>query len=117
MWFPIDTVAAKIVNGFYEVDFDPDGNSDRVCQWLTILGPAGSAVNVYLDTIFVDTTARGDFNRADYYKGIPIARGRQLRLVWNVGTGTPVPTASMGSTDGREEVSNGQSGNAGIFTY
>lgn len=115
MWFPIDTETASLQNGVWEIDF-PSSNSDRVLQWIALLGPAGSSVKVFLNTVFIDTTPRGDFNRADYYKGMPIARGQTLRLVWNIGTGSPTPSASIGCTDGIDEVSANTSGNPGIFT-
>ena len=99
MWYPIDTeTGAKNAQGVYEIDFG-GYNTARVVQWISLIGPASSTCNVYVDTVFIDTTARGDFNRADYYAGIPLAQGRQLRLVWNVGTGT-VPVASLGMSDG-----------------
>lgn len=115
MWFPIDTEKAVVINGVYEIDF-PMSNSDRVLQWIALLGPPGSTVQVFLNTVFIDTTPRGDFNRADYFKGMPIARGQTLRIVWNVGTGSPVPSASIGCTDGVDEVSANNSRNAGIFS-
>jgi len=99
MWFPIDTETAQLVAGVWEIDFPPV-NQARELQWITLTGPSGSTVKVFLNTIFLDTTPRGDFNRADYYKGIPIAAGQQLRIVWSVGTGTPIPVASIGCTDG-----------------
>lgn len=105
-WFPTDTkpalpTDATIVNGVYELDFGPY-NTDRLVQSIALLGPAGSSVNVYVNTIFKDTTARGDFNRADYYKGMLLSRGSVLRLVWNVGTGGPVQ-ASVDATDGVDQ--------------
>jgi hypothetical protein len=114
MWFPIDSGVATLQNGVWEIDF---GNyrTDRVIQWISLVGPVSSTVNVYINTIFVDTTARGDFNRADYYKGIPLARGQQLRLVWNIGTGS-APQASIGATDGIESVGAQQSASGLIFT-
>lgn len=118
MWFPTDTEVAAVVNGFYEIDFD-EYRTDRVIQWISLTGPTGSTVSVFINTIFVDTTARGDFNRADYYSGMPLARGQQLRLIWSVGTGLPIPAASLGCSDGRQQVSVDQSGNAdnpSIFT-
>ncbi len=99
MWFPIDTETGVInAQGFWECDFG-GYNTARVVEWISLVGPVSSTVNVYLDTIFVDTTARGDFNRADYYNGIPMAQGRLLRLVWNTGAGA-APVASVGLTDG-----------------
>lgn len=115
MWFPIDTQTATVINGVYEIDF-PLSNRDRELKWITLLGPPLSTVKVFLDTIFLDTTIRGDFNHADYFSGIPIAKGRVLRLVWNVGTGTPVPTASIGCTDGGTEVAGQLTGNTNLFT-
>lgn len=97
-WLPIDTESGSVSNGLYQVTFGPY-NTPRILMWISLIGPASSTVNVYLDTTFVDTTARGDFNRADYYSGIPIAQGRVLYLYWNVGTGT-LPMASIGMTTG-----------------
>lgn len=114
MWFPIQTATAKVINGFWEIDF-PQSNRDQVLRWITVQGPSLSTVNVYLDTIFIDTTPRGDLNRADYFSGIPIARGRQLRLVWNISTGT-APIASIGTDDGGTAGQAALTGNADLFT-
>lgn len=104
MWYPIDTETGAInSDGVWEVDFG-GYNTARVVEWISLVGPVSSTCNVYLDTVFVDTTARGDFNRADYYSGIPLAQGRQLRLVWNVATGA-APVASLGMSDGTVTVS------------
>lgn len=115
MWFPIDTQSATVQNTVYEIDFGPY-NTDRLLNWITLKGPAGSNVQVYIDTVFMDITFHGDFNRADYYKGIPIARGRQLRLVWSVGTGNPVPQASIGCDNGGTEGMTATGQNTSIFT-
>jgi|SRR6185503_17132852 len=98
MWFPIETAKGVVTNGVWEVDFGPF-NENRVLEWITLQGPSSSVCTVFLDTILLDTTARGDFNRADYFVGIPIAHGRLLRLVWNVSTGIQ-PIVSVGMTDG-----------------
>lgn len=114
MWFPVDTETGQInANGDWEIDF-PTYNTNRQLQWIALSGPPGSSVSVFLNTIFIDTTPRGDLNRADYYSGIPIAHGQQLRLVWNVGTGS-APTASIGMTDGNMS-SAGGAANSGLFT-
>lgn len=100
MWFPIDTETAALdsTSGLWVVTFG-SYTQDRVVQWISLQGPVSSICTVYVDTVFVDITARGDFNRADYYQGIPLARGRQMFLKWNVGTGT-APVASIGAEDG-----------------
>lgn len=102
MWFPIETVQGSIQNGVYTATNGPF-DTNRVLEWITIIGPASSTCSVYLDTTFLDTTARGDFNRADYYNGIPVARGRQIILVWNTGTGTQ-PTVSLAYSDGNTRI-------------
>lgn len=114
MWFPTESAKAKILNGVWEIDF-PQFRTDRVLQWISLQGPNTTTVKVYVDTIFMDITPRGDANRADYYVGIPIARGQVLRLLWNVGTGT-APTASIGTTDGKTGVSGIDPGSGTIFT-
>lgn len=98
MWFPIATIQAQLQNGIW-VATDGPYTENRQLQFISLIGPASSTCNVYLDTTFMDTTARGDFNRADYFSGIPVARGRQVILQWNVGTGTR-PTVSLGYSDG-----------------
>ena len=108
MWYPIDTETAQLNSaGLWEVDFGPY-QAPRVLEWISLVGPASSTVNLYVDSIFLDTTARGDFNRADYPNGIPIAGGRQIRLVWSIGTGL-TPVASIGMTDGNPRVMVSQS--------
>lgn len=111
MWLPIQTQTAIVMSGLFEIDF-AQSNVDRVIQWIALVGPAGSTVSVFVDTVFMDVSPHGDFNRADYYAGIPLARGRTFRLVWSVGTGTPVPTASIGCTDG-DAAANAQLGIGG----
>ena len=102
MWFPTVTKGAAVVNGVWRIDFDPTNNA-RVLQWISLIGPGG-AVSVYLGTIFMDTTPNGDFNRADYYKGIPIAAGQTLSLVWDNNSASVTPSASIGCTDGDAEL-------------
>lgn len=114
MWFPIDTQTGVVdpSTGLFVVTFG-GYNTDRVIQWISLQGPSGSTCTVFVDTVFVDITARGDYNRADYYQGIPLARGRQLLLKWNVGTGI-TPIASIGAEDGMAPVSS--AGYGSIFT-
>lgn len=114
MWFPIDTAAGVLQNGVWEVDFGPY-RTDRELKWIALIGPSISSVRVFLDTIFIDATPRGDINRADYPQGTPIPRGRMLRLVWSVGTGN-APTVSIGCTDGGGEALGQLTGNPSIFT-
>lgn len=114
MWFPIETATAIVVNGVYEIDF-PTHNVDRLLHWITLNGPAFSAVSVYLDTVYLDNTDKGDTNRADYIQGIPIAKGRVLRLIWDTGTGSPTPSASIGCSDGGQETQQALTGQYGLF--
>lgn len=114
MWFPIETQDGKQIGGVWEIDF-ASSNRDRVLVWISLRGPTLSTVDVYLDTTFLDTTVRGDFNRADYFSGIPIAKGRILRLIWNVGTGS-APKASIGCNDGGTEAASQLTGNSNLFT-
>jgi len=97
MWFPTDTVTGVKVGGVWRVDF-PVNNNARVLASIALTGPGGS-VNVYTGTIFRDTTPNGDFNRADYYKGIPIPAGTVLSLVWDNGLGAIPPVVSIDCTD------------------
>lgn len=101
MWFPPDTQKATLINGVWEIDFGPY-NTNRVVEAISLQGPIGSSVTVYIDTIFYDITPRGDANRADYPNPIPLAKGRQLRLVWNAGTGSALATLQM--SDGKRQV-------------
>lgn len=103
MWLAADTETATVIAGVYEIDF-PTNNTDRVLKRLVLLGPAGSQMVMYLDTIRYDATWRGDVNSADYFSGVPIPRGRQLRMVWNVGVGAPVPVATIFCDDGETEI-------------
>jgi hypothetical protein len=102
MWYPIDTETAQLLDGVWRVDF-PVNNNARVLQWISLVGPGGS-VKVYLGTVFMDTTEKGNFNRADYYKGIPIAAGQMLSVIWDNGLGVVPPTVSIGCTDGDSEL-------------
>lgn len=101
MWFPIDSEKGIIdpSTGLWVVTFG-GYNTDRLVQWISLQGPPSSTCNVYVNTIFVDITARGDYNRADYYQGIPLSRGSQFFLKWDTGSGN-APIASLGMTDGK----------------
>jgi hypothetical protein len=101
MWYPIDTAKGQLINGVWEIDFG-GYVQDRVIEFIVIQGPPSSVCSIYLDTIFMDTTSRGDFNRAEYINGIPMSSGRQLRLVWNVATGSVL--ASVGMSDGNARI-------------
>lgn len=113
MWFPVQTADATLIATVWEIDF-PTSNHAQQLQWIALQGPANSNVMVYLNTIFIDTTPRGDFNRADYPVGMPIAAGQQLRLVWNVGTGN-APKASIGCTDGGVQAQQSLGGNGSLI--
>lgn len=76
----------------WEIDFPPYRVSVEVTR-ISLMGPANSSVTVYKGTTFIDVTARGDLNSADYLNPIPLAYGQQIRLVWSTGTGNaPIAT-------------------------
>lgn len=93
--FPLPPVLAEatVINGVYEIDF-PTENQQRFIRRIAIQGPYPSTCTVYIDNTFMDVTPRGDQNSAEYFVGVFLAAGSQLRLVWNVGTGK-IPIATL----------------------
>lgn len=113
MWFPPDTQTGQLINGVWEIDF-PLSNNDREVVAITIKGPTNSSCDIYMDTTFIDTTARGDFNRAEYLTGLPMARGRILRLIWSTGAGT-APVATLFCRSGVSKLDQDLYGTQSIF--
>jgi hypothetical protein len=66
---------------------------------LSIMGPEFSELLIYVGSYFVDNTVRGDLNAGDWPEGLPVPAGSEIKLVWSVGTGTPIPTAMLFCTD------------------
>lgn len=62
---------------------------------MSVSGPAGSALQVWVDTIFIDTTPRGDLNSWDPAQPLPMIPGQQLFFYWN----TPAGTAPIVNVD------------------
>lgn len=100
MWLPAQqAVAVKdSVTGLYTIKFDLD-NTRRLMRRLAIVGPEFSTLQIFVGAYFVDNTSRGDLNAADWPEGVPVPSGSEIKLVWSVGTGTPVPSAMLFCTD------------------
>lgn len=95
MVYPLPPVLAQatVISGVYEIDF-PTENYARYIRRIAIVGPYPSSLNVYIDNTLIDTTPRGDQNSSEYFVGVYLAQGQQLRLVWSVGTGR-IPEATL----------------------
>lgn len=70
---------------FAESDFRINNRFE--IKHMSIQGPAGSSLLLYVDTTFIDTTPRGDLNSWDPAQPLPMMPGQSLIFYWNVATG------------------------------
>jgi hypothetical protein len=91
---PTESYVATVVAGKYTITANPS-RITRLCTGISLTGPAGSSVQLFLNSLPFDNTPRGDINTADYGTGKVIPKGGILKLVWSVGTGTPVPSCAI----------------------
>ena len=87
------------VSGGYVIKFDPPtigisiGNFE--CYHIVISGPAGSSFQIYIGDKFYDFVENGDINSWDPSQTMKLVYGNTVFFYWSVGTGTPIPTATM----------------------
>ena len=79
------------VPGAWTVTFDPQvlklpARFD--IYHMTLNGPTGSRMKVYIDTTFYSNVVRGDINDWDPTQLLPMAPGQTLYFHWNVVTGS-----------------------------
>lgn len=79
-------------NGLYAVRFTPElfafsANEFEVYH-MSVTGPGGSALQVWVNTTFYDTTPRGDINSWDPSNALHMYGGQTLNFYWSLGTGT-----------------------------
>jgi hypothetical protein len=79
-------------NGLYAVAFTPQifafsANEFEVYH-ISLTGPAGSQLRVYVNSTFYDTTVRGDLNSWDPSNPLHMYGGQTLFFYWNAGTGS-----------------------------
>jgi len=86
--------SASVVSGVYVIQTIPKPYN-RALYTISLQGPAGSSLQIFLNGSFFDNTPRGDLNTANYFGNRQIPKNAVLKLVWSVGTGTPVPSASI----------------------
>lgn len=61
---------------------------------ISISGPTGSSMRVYVDTVFFSNVARGDINDWDPTQVLRVQSGQTVYFHWNVATGS-APTATI----------------------
>jgi hypothetical protein len=93
--------------GNYSARFQPSdwgvaGGATFEVYHISILGPAGSTFQVFIDNVFYDNVARGDINSWDPNQPMLLSNGNYLWFYWNVGTGTPVPAVTLFLREGTE---------------
>lgn len=78
--------------GFYTIEFAPSDFQIRartfVIKHISIRGPSGSSLELWIDNTFRDATPRGDLNSWDPAQPLPMKPGQSMFIYWNVGTGT-----------------------------
>ena len=62
---------------------------------MTVKGPQGSELQLYVEDLFISTTPRGDLNSWDPSQPLPMFPSQTLNFYWSVGTGTPVPRVTI----------------------
>jgi hypothetical protein len=65
------------------------------CYHIVIDGPIGSAFQIYVGANFYSNVAQGWKNEWDPSQTMKLQLGQNIYFYWDVGTGTPVPTATM----------------------
>ena len=88
---------ATVIAGLYVIQTFPKPYN-RSLYAISLQGPPGSTLQIFLNNAFFDNTARGDLNTANYLGGRIIPKNGVLKLQWNVGAGTPIPSASIYTT-------------------
>ncbi len=93
-----NTGANPYGNGFWSVTFDPailamSTNLFEVYH-MTVQGPAGSSLQVYVDTTFYDATSSGDLNSWDPNQVLIMRGGQSLYFYWN-SSSTPQPVVTI----------------------
>lgn len=85
-----------VLAGGYTVTFDPAQlpRVDAEVYHIAIKGPSGSSFDVYIDTTFYDTVARGDKNSWDPSQPMHIAPGSTIYFYYDTASGT-VPMATL----------------------
>jgi hypothetical protein len=86
-----------VLAGGYAVTFQPSDFQIRVrfqIRHISITGPAGSSLQIYVDTTFLDTTPRGDLNSWDPAQPLPVIPGQSLYFYWDASTGS-IPNVTL----------------------
>jgi hypothetical protein len=85
-------------NGLWRVVFDQRvlaiaTNAIEVYH-ISLTGPAGSTLQMFIDRTFYDTTPRGDLNSYDPTNPLILRGGQELNFFWN-SSATPVPSVTI----------------------
>lgn len=65
------------------------------CYHIVIDGPIGSSFKIYIGANFYSNVAQGWQNEWDPAQTMKLQLNQPIYFYWNVGTGTPVPNATM----------------------
>ena len=99
MQLPVQSLTAfKNSNNNWEIDYTPTGGDAVSVNRITITGPVGSTLNLYIDNTLIDATLRGDLNSNELLVPHILRAGQQLRLVWSLGVGNPATATIFTST-------------------
>lgn len=102
MQLPVQSLTAvKNSSGNWEIDYQRNGGDATVINRITITGPIGSTLNIYVDNTLIDATLRGDLNSNELLIPHVLHAGQVLRLVWSLGTGNPATATIFSSTQDR----------------
>jgi len=85
-------------NGFWVIEYTPYeinvGSGACEMYHLTVKGPTGSQLQVYVNQTFWEITNRGDINSWDSSNALYIPGGQSLLMYWD-SAATPAPTATI----------------------
>ena len=95
---PVPLTAVKNSTGLWEIDWQVTTTVAVVLTKITITGPIGSTLNVYIDTTLIDATLRGDLNSNELIQPHVLFQGQMLRLIWSLGTGSAATATLMMQT-------------------
>lgn len=99
MQLPVQSLTGKLNSaGNWEIDYQGQGGDAIVINRITITGPIGSTLNLYVDNTLIDATLRGDLNSNELLIPHILYSGQMLRLVWSLGNGNPSTATIFSST-------------------
>lgn len=84
--------------GLWSIEFTPAilaiSSASVEVYHMSVRGPTGSSMDVYVNQTFYDTTVRGDINSWDANNALFLRGGESLIFYWN-SSATPAPKVSI----------------------